>query len=153
MALREMLPGQPARQLVLRVKSVESVLMETIVVEPMLEGPALEARIELPPGWYRVLSGAIKPRDRYLAADYFWEDGEIHWCEVTRLPRPGEPLSTADWYLCLIRRGEPVEVLCPRCRRKPARLGYRYCRDCCGEVILQLRRRRRRLRGKGNRKA
>jgi hypothetical protein len=114
--------------------------MQTVVVEDVLIRTPRRATLELPAGWYRVLSGAIKPGDRCLDNGWFWRTGAVRWYELTRVPPPGRPFSTADWYGCLIRPGEPVEVLCPRCHEQPVRLGYRYCRGCCHEFVVELRR-------------
>ena len=115
--------------------------MQTIVVEELLSGPARQATIELPAGWYRVLSGAIKPGDRSLAERLFWQTGAIRWYELTELPPPSEPFGQASWYCCLIRRGEPVDKLCPQCHRAPVRLGYRYCPECSADIVDELRKR------------
>lgn len=122
--------------------------MQTIVVCESLGEPEPEARLEIPAGWYRVLSGAVKPGDRCLDCELFWQTGAIQWYELTEFPPPGQPLGTAGWYCCLIRRGEPVEVLCPRCHRAPVRLGYRYCKDCSNAVVHELRSRHRPPRGR-----
>jgi hypothetical protein len=123
--------------------------MKTIVVDERSKGPPRKATLELPAGWYRVLSGAIKPGDRILDFNPFWQRGAVQWVELTEFPPPGRPFGTADWYCCLIRRGEPVEVLCPRCHLAPCRQGFRYCKTCSCEVVDEVRRRQRPPRGKG----
>ena len=109
--------------------------MKTIV------GALGHAEIDLPAGWYRVLSGAIKPGDYELDVGQYVERSEVVWLPLTRFPRARDPYGTADWYFCLIRFGEPVDALCPRCHTEPVRIGYRYCEDCCWKVLHELRRR------------
>ena len=113
--------------------------MNTTVVEEMDDGVWRKATLDIPDGWYRVLSGAVKPGDRYLAEDLFWDRGEVEWHDLRRFPPPDRPDGTAEWYLCLIRRGEPVEALCPRCHNAPVRHGYRYCKQCSWDVAHELR--------------
>ena len=113
--------------------------MKTIVVDEEGGRPPREVAVELPAGWYRVLSGAVKPGDRMLARDVFWRTGEIVWRDLTKPPAPGELYGMAHHYTCLTRRGEPVEVLCPRCHSAPVRHGYRYCEKCIMKVVKELR--------------
>jgi hypothetical protein len=94
--------------------------------------------LNLPDGWYRVLSGAAKPGDQCLNIDAFWKTGAVEWYVLTNPAAPGDDYGDADDYCCLIRRGLPVEVLCPRCRDAPVRFGYRYCEDCCHQVVRKL---------------
>jgi hypothetical protein len=113
--------------------------MKTIVVVEEPGRGRREAEFEIPAGWYRVLSGAVKPGDRFLSVDVFWRTGEIVWDDLTKPPPPAAEYGSADWYVCLIRRGEPVEVLCPRCHSAPVRHGYRYCEECSTSVVKELR--------------
>jgi hypothetical protein len=119
--------------------------MQTIVVDETIRPPYREATVELPAGWYRVLSGALKPGDRCLAAGIFWEFGAVYWNELTEFPPPGALFSTAEGYVCLIRRGEPVEALCPRCHVAAIRRGYRFCWSCCNAIASEIRRPERRV--------
>jgi len=101
-----------------------------------------EKEFELPAGWYRVLSGAVKPGDRCLDEDLYWDTGAIRWCAPTTLfLESDEPGEFAQEFLCLIRVGEPVEVVCPCCGLDPVLTGYRYCWACCRAAIRELRRR------------
>lgn len=91
--------------------------------------------VELPDGFYRVYRGSIKPGDLYLNAVLFCDDGIESWSEV-------EPACFGDWlygqadaYLCLIRRGSPVDEPCERCEVEARKIGYRFCGMCCHEVV------------------
>src|SRR6266446_958968 len=112
--------------------------MTTIVVrraDPTTGLPLLEAAVELPPGYYRVLSGAVEAGDRHLSATLFVQDGLVEWRDVDRFPRAGQPYSAAHWFTCLIRRGQPVEQLCPRCHDAPVAARHRYCVECCQRLV------------------
>jgi hypothetical protein len=45
--------------------------VKTICVDQDLFGPRREATVDIPPGWYRVLSGVLNPGDRCLVFDLF----------------------------------------------------------------------------------
>jgi hypothetical protein len=94
--------------------------------------------VELPDGYYRVWSGALKPGDLYLN-DFLARDGITTWEPVTYFPaereaRFGRPYSSANWYLCVIRRGEPVVPACERCGVEPRFNRLRDCRSCAAIV-------------------
>jgi len=128
-------------------------IMKTILWTKALRQPPRQATLEIPDGWYRVLSGAVKAGDCELDSDLFWDIGAVQWHELTEFPPSGNPWSTADWYRCLIRRGEPVETLCPRCHDAPVHFGYRYCKDCAMAVLEEHRRRQGLSREKKKRKS
>jgi hypothetical protein len=112
--------------------------MKTIVIHEKPGEPRREASLEIPAGWYRVLSGVVKPGDRHLNDELFWQTGDIEWCEFSSFLPPGGPYGTADWFSCLIRRGEPVDVLCPRCHSAPVGPGLRYCKPCSWNVAKEV---------------
>jgi hypothetical protein len=94
--------------------------------------------VELPEGYYRVWSGALKPGDLYLN-DFLAQDGIVFWEPVTYFPteqeaRLGRRWSSAKWYVCLIRRGEPAVLPCERCGVHPRAHRLRFCRACAGIV-------------------
>jgi hypothetical protein len=125
---------------------MDTILVERVGYRRLLgipRGAPREAAIELPQGWYRVLSGAVKPGDYELDEELFWDTCVIFWRELTEFP--DDPCYTASLFLCLIRAGEPVEALCPRCHRRPIRFGLRYCTACARNVIAALRRREQHL--------
>ena len=113
--------------------------MKTIVIHEVPWEPRREASLEIPAGWYRVLSGVLKPGDRHLDCEVFWQTGDIEWRELLDFPPPGEPYGTADWFSCLIRRGEPVDVRCPRCHNAPVAPGLLYCKYCKSDVAKEVR--------------
>ena len=84
-------------------------------------------QIVLPEGFYRVLSGAIKPGDRYLNAANFLSTQKKEWIELSQCDvmeifstrRKNRAYDQAHWYYCLIRRGVPVSAL-PRSSVCPA---------------------------------
>lgn len=97
-----------------------------------------EARyVPIPEGYYRVLSGAAKPTDLMLCMISFLKNGTVEWTPVS-LAFPKAPIHSRH-IDCLIRKGEPVEKACPRCEGKPVAQGYRYCKQCCGEIKKDLR--------------
>lgn len=93
--------------------------------------------VPIPEGYYRVLSGAAKPTDLMLCMISFLKSGVVEWTPVS-LAFPKDPIHSRH-IDCLIRKGEPVEKACPRCERYPPVQGFKYCKQCCGEVKKELR--------------
>ena len=97
------------------------------VVGEELDSPKRSAEVEIPGGWYRVLSGVIKPGDLYLDFTAF-KEGELIWLPADKTGKP-------HWECgCLIREGTAVDKQCERCARKwryqesdSARAVARYC--------------------------
>ena len=93
--------------------------------------------VPMPEGYYRVVSGAAKPSDLSLCLLSFIRDGRVVWHRVDEI-QPGKEVHSRSFDV-LIRKGVPVDEVCPRCEaRKPAK-GWKYCRPCCHEVKQDLR--------------
>lgn len=93
--------------------------------------------VPLPEGYRRVYRGALVEGDLFLHLGHI-DQGRVVW-EPVVLPtraavRREQPYSTAGWYACVIRRGEPVDEPCERCRVAPREDGCRYCVTCRREV-------------------
>lgn len=74
-------------------------------------------RIRLLGGYYRVLSGALKPTDLYyVPCDV--RSGKPAWRAVGA-DNPLEP-STLDEFLLVIRKGMAVDVPCSKCKARAA---------------------------------
>lgn len=100
------------------------------------------ASVELPDGWRRVFQGAVKPGDRFLDARQFAGTGQVEFVVVESVPDPPRPYSTADWYMLLIRPGQPEtspDQPCERCRSFARVEGERFCYGCRQGVIEDLR--------------
>jgi hypothetical protein len=71
--------------------------MHTILVEGIIGISGRKAMLKIPAGWYRVLSGAVKPGDCFLPEDHFWQTGEVEWIELTEFPPAGQarPIGSA----------------------------------------------------------
>ena len=93
--------------------------------------------VPIPEGYYRVLSGAAKPTDLMLCMITFLKDGAVDWVPVSEVFQGR--LVHSRHIDCLIREGIPVEKACPRCERFAPKEGYRFCKDCCGEIRKELR--------------
>jgi hypothetical protein len=89
--------------------------------------------VDLPAGFVRVFSGALKPGDLYLHLGEL-RRGPFIWRPV----RLDDPLrTTAGWYTCVIRPGtRPAQETCERCGCEARVHGQRYCRGCA-KVILR----------------
>jgi hypothetical protein len=97
-----------------------------------------EARfVPIPEGYYRVLSGAAKPTDLMLCMLSFMKSGTVDWVPV-KLVFSKQPIHSRH-IDCLIRKGVPVEKACPRCERQAVAAGYKFCKQCCGEIKKDLR--------------
>jgi hypothetical protein len=97
--------------------------------------------VEIPEGYRRVWTGALRPGDLYLHFDGGQTDG---WRPV-KLPtakqiKRGDPDSEAHWFGCVIRAdGGPVQQPCERCSVSPRMRNGRFCRLCAGIVVLRAR--------------
>lgn len=114
----------------------------TVSADPFTQGETAE--IEIPDGWYRVLSGVVKPGDRFVNERLFWADGIVEWIElpidkVDFRKRKQHYNTTPQWFTCLIRRGEPVDKQCPSCNEEAIPLGWKVCRRCAYEAVQAMR--------------
>ena len=110
-------------------------LGDTVTFDPLDWNPI---KVELPDGYYRVWSGALKPGDLYLNMVLI-RDGITQWepCdEIPMRPIPGSQLSYRQIPGCIVRHGTPVDKTCERCQAEPAVQGERFC-DYCREIIKQ----------------
>ena len=114
--------------------------MKAVVDIGTIWEPELTIEVDIPPGWRRVFRGIVLTGDRYLHV-HEAEAGRELWVEITEQPRP--PSDQAQLWSCLIRRGEPVDEACERCRKEPRIVGERYCEYCRKDVIKEIRRKRR----------
>ena len=89
-------------------------------------------QVELPEGYYQVLSGMVKPTDLELNL-LFWRDGRIVWEPVT------PPYKKVWKYGCVIRKGVSPDKVCERCKTEAAIYGQRYCAVCRLEVLEEMR--------------
>lgn len=99
--------------------------------------------VELPEGWRRVWTGALKPGDMYLN-QVLIQDGIVQWEPVTEFPtveqmRHKDVGSSADWYGCLIRNdgGPEIEEGCERCKIFHRVKGERFCNACRMIVLMR----------------
>jgi len=95
--------------------------------------------IELPPGYRRVFSGAVKPGDQYLDLDAL-KEGRMVFVPLPEPRAPGNWGARAEEYDLLIRRDASLNDECERCHEYPKVFGERYCVMCGGEVREWLRR-------------
>lgn len=106
---------------------------------------ALVASVELPEGWRRVWTGALKPGDRYLNRTAMLEKEdwqEIPWVDLDYEEAMNDELTRrngAMLFECLIRRGAPVEEACERCEVAPRHGRNRFCSGCCWVVRREQR--------------
>ncbi len=99
--------------------------------------------VQLPEGYYRVLSGAVKVGDLHLHCEK-WLKGKVEWVEI-EFPEvdPQSLWREATAFLCLIRKGEPVEEVCTGCYERAKEAGYKWCVCCHYEKLAELRKERR----------
>jgi hypothetical protein len=102
-------------------------------------GSPFNLDVELPKGWYAVLSGAVKPGDMFLDAFLFTENGSVNWIDVDLGDLRKNPPKTSKYFMCLIRKGVPVEEQCPMCYEEAKLPRCKYCATCCAEVIKKSR--------------
>lgn len=99
-------------------------------------------RVAIPKGYYRVLSGALKPTDLFYAEAHKKEIGS-YWAPVNTFSgiQPSNALiGTVDYYLCVIRKGTPVDVPCQKCHAKPVcEQGQlvELCESCYGKMLAK----------------
>jgi hypothetical protein len=78
--------------------------------------------VQIPKGYYRVLSGALKPTDLFYAERHRKETGSP-WATVNTLSgifeSSNDLIGQVEHYLCVIRKGVPVDAPCARCHSKP----------------------------------
>lgn len=117
--------------------------MKTTVKDDPYEKASRTAEIEIPDGWYRVLSGVVKPGDRYINSRLFWADGIVEWIDLdigkVDFRRKKHHYDTPQWFTCLIRRGEPVDRQCPSCNEEAVPVGWKACRGCAYEAVQEMR--------------
>jgi hypothetical protein len=96
-------------------------------------------KVTVPEGYYRVLSGAIKPTDLFYSQKNREETGN-HWAKVSQMfgdLGPDHLFGDATHYLCVIRKGVPVDAPCQKCHAKPVceqgKL-VELCEECYGKV-------------------
>lgn len=93
--------------------------------------------VEIPDGWYRVWTGAIKPGD-FSVNCVLLQDGITHWQPISERhlsEKPGEPYTEARWYGCLIRYGVAVDKGCDRCGCNRRSGKARFCL-MCREIVV-----------------
>jgi hypothetical protein len=90
--------------------------------------------VDLPAGYHRVFSGALKPGDLYLHLGEL-RQGRTVWHPV----KLDDPLRmTAGWYTCVIRPGDtPAQEACERCGCEARAHGQRYCRGCAKAILRE----------------
>ena len=102
---------------------------------------ATVVEVEIPQGYYRVFSGAVKPTDKFLNLQAI-KEGQVIWLYVDieenmRLPKG--PRNNASVFGCLIRKGTAVEEPCIRCQCQPKRPRHKYCIYCCDVLLNRMR--------------
>jgi hypothetical protein len=97
--------------------------------------------VELPDGYYRVFSGALKPDDLYLNC-LLARDGITQWEPLNQkhlAAKYNEPDGHAGWFTCLIRRGVMVEQPCERCECFKRDFKLRFCWLCIPLAIKEMK--------------
>lgn len=104
-----------------------------VLLDGMVPRPENIITVELPEGYRRVWLGAICPGDLYLNR-FAATAGVIEWRPVEYSPY----YPTADYYVCLIRRGKDDPVgTCERCEVHPKKSRHRFCQACCDHIIAE----------------
>jgi len=122
--------------------------MKTLVLLRDCADDPLDAEtawVELPEGYRQVFTGRLVPGDRYINWALL-RDGITQWEPVSEenLKPPVERngyyddyCKTADYYYCLIRKGEgQPEKPCQRCGWRVAEPTEKYC-DICGDLVIE----------------
>lgn len=93
-------------------------------------------RATMPEGYYRVLSGALKPTDLFYSANAESETGNP-WSMIGDAFFAVAGLGELEHYLCVIRKGTPVDVPCQRCHARPVcddGMLLEMCEECYGKL-------------------
>ena len=117
---------------------------------PDSAGASIYLDVDIPEGWYRVLSGAVKPGDHCLNR-HLARDGIVSWVPVDESPLTVALTATLDTlsgvyqrvetYDCVIRIGAAVDKPCEQCGNAAAMTGYRFCWDCAAQIAHEIRER------------
>lgn len=95
--------------------------------------------VQLPEGFYRVVSGALKPSDLVLCLLTLVRDNRVVWDKAADVYPNGGP---ATFYGVVIRKGVAVDPVCPRCEGAKPVKSWKYCKNCLSEVREEMRKER-----------
>jgi hypothetical protein len=106
--------------------------------------------VEIPTGYRRVFAGALRPGDLHLDPATIEAAGDLVpgdttaavWLQVQPGKRPAGYPDGAQWYMLVVRRGDPAtspDQPCESCLAIARIFGERYCDYCRGVILARAR--------------